>query len=460
MTPAFTSTYGSLPDALFSRQSATPVASPAWIAVNTDLAGSLGLPADWLGSDPALAVLGGNAEVPTALAQAYGGHQFGSWNPGLGDGRALLLGEIVSPTGHRFDLQLKGSGRTPYSRGGDGRAALGPVLREYIMSEAMAALGVPTTRALAAVQTGESIYRDAPTPGYTPGAILTRVASSHIRVGTFQLRAYHRDISGLRALFDHTAARHFPTAQGPADLLSEMMTRQADLIARWTALGFVHGVMNTDNMLVCGDTIDYGPCAFMDSYHPQSVFSSIDRQGRYAFANQPQIALWNIAQFASSLVPLMPDADRAIKEFTGTINTFGDLYQSAKDRLMTAKLGLPCTPAAVALVDRLLRIMMDIGADYTLTFAALDRPLNHPDHLDWLRDWHALRPDHDQIGRTNPQVIPRLHQIQTVIDAATEGDFAPFRALLAATTAPMTANADFQNPPLPHQQVAATFCGT
>ena len=452
---AFDNSYARLPAQLYTRQTATPVRAPQFFALNDALARDLGADPDALRGN--VDVFAGNT-VPAGaepIAQAYGGHQFGQWNPGLGDGRALLLGEVISDKG-RFDLQLKGSGRSPYSRAGDGRAGLGPVIREYLVSEAMNALGVPTTRALAAVTTGEQILREGP----VPGAILTRVASSHIRVGTFQLQAFRGDEKALRALYDHTLARHFPNAETVEDVVTQMMDRQADLIARWSALGFIHGVMNTDNMTVSGETIDYGPCTFMDAYHPATVLSSIDRMGRYAYANQPHIAIWNIAQFASSLVPMAPDQDATVDRLNAMMGDFAGLYRSAWIRHFAPKLGLPPSDQAESLAQRFLKMMEDTGADFTLTFVNLDQPLDHQDYADWRADWQAAKPDLALAAKTNPQVIPRLHRIEEVIREAIDGNRAPFDAMLSAVTAPFTLNPDFARAPEPHERVMATFCGT
>jgi uncharacterized protein YdiU (UPF0061 family) len=451
----FDNSYHRLPDRMYTSMAATTVSDPDIFALNRALLSELGATpsdADWA------AVFSGNLtpEGAAPLAQAYGGHQFGHWNPGLGDGRALLLGEVVTPRG-RFDIQLKGSGRTPYSRSGDGRAWLGPVIREYLMSEAMHALGVPTTRALAAVTTGDTVYRETA----LPGAVLTRVASSHIRVGTFQLFSFLQDPDALQALFDHTQARHFPNANGPTEVLQDMTNRQADLIAQWISLGFIHGVMNTDNMLICGETIDYGPCAFMDGYHPMRVFSSIDRQGRYAYGNQPKIAVWNIAQFASALVTLMPDQDAAIDEFTKIVNSFADRYAATSARLMAAKIGLPPTETSADLVNRLLQMMSEVETDFTLTFANLPAQMpDHPDAETWGRDWRAQSPDLDKMQAANPWVIPRTHQIEAAITAAVTGDFGRFNDMLGAVTQPFTRNDMFEKPPLPDEVVPQTFCGT
>ena len=461
---AFDNSYARLPATMFSALPPTPVAAPALIALNDDLARLLGIDPDALRSPAGVQVLAGNAVAAGSepLAQLYAGHQFGHWNPQLGDGRALLLGEVVGTDGLRRDIQLKGAGPTPYSRSGDGRAWLGPVLREYLCSEAMHALGVPTTRALAAVSTGEAVIREA----RLPGAILTRVAQSHIRVGTFQVFAARADLAALQALCDHVIARHYPSASGPADLLAQMMARQATLIAQWMTLGFVHGVMNTDNCSVAGETIDYGPCAFVDTTHPRAVFSSIDQQGRYAYGNQPQIALWNVAQFATALVPLMPDQDAAIDEFTAIINRFPDLYQSAWLAGFGAKIGIVATPDDLPLIEALLALMAQGEADFTNTFRALGDDTARDQFLDragfdaWQQRWRDRGPDRGLLARTNPAVIPRTHLIEAAITAAVAGDLAPFHAMLAAVTRPFTADPVHAAPPTEDNRVSQTFCGT
>jgi uncharacterized protein YdiU (UPF0061 family) len=463
--PRFDNSYARLPERLFARLPPTPVAGPGLIVVNQALARGLGLDPDWLAGPDGLAMLAGNAMPVGAepIAQAYAGHQFGNWNPSLGDGRAILLGEVVGPLGRR-DIQLKGAGRTPWSRGGDGRAWLGPVLREYLCSEAMAALGVPTTRALAAVTTGEQVWRE---QGALPGAVLARVAASHIRVGTFQFFAARGDRDALAALADHARARHFPDAVGVEGLLEAMMAAQARLIARWMGLGFIHGVMNTDNCAISGETIDYGPCAFMDGFHPGRVFSSIDRGGRYAWGNQPQIALWNIAQFATALVALMPDADAAVERFTTVIGRFADLYEAAWLEVFGAKLGIAAPGEGDrALIEDLLRLMAEGESDFTLTFAALgtgtarDQVLNRDGFDAWAARWQARGPDRRLMARVNPRVIPRTHLIEAAIGAGVEGDFAPFHAMLAAVTRPFAPDAVFAAAPTKAERVLQTFCGT
>jgi serine/tyrosine/threonine adenylyltransferase len=461
----FDNSYARLPARMFAALPPSPVRAPSPIAVNAGLARDMGIDPAAIARPENIDWLAGNGLPDGAqpIAQAYAGHQFGNWNPQLGDGRAILLGEVIGPDGQRRDLQLKGAGRTPWSRGGDGRAWVGPVLREYLCSEAMAALGVPTTRALAAVMTGEPVIRE----GVMPGAVLARVASSHIRVGTFQYFAARGDTEALEALSVHTLARHFPDRQGPAGLLEGMMERQADLIAQWMALGFVHGVMNTDNCAVSGETIDYGPCAFLDGYHPARVFSSIDHGGRYAYGNQPRIALWNIAQFATALVPLMPDQDTAIEAFTTIINRFPDLYAGHWLRRFGAKIGLAdVTEQDRPLIEGLLALMAQGESDFTNTFAALGTDIARDHFADrdgfdaWARLWRDRGPDLALMARSNPQVIPRTHLIEAVIQAAVAGDLAPFHTMLAAVTQPFVQNTVFARPPSDHERVTQTFCGT
>ena len=432
------------------------------------LAERLGLDPDWLAAPEGLAMLSGNALPPGAasIAQAYAGHQFGNLTPQLGDGRALLIGEVVAPDGKRFDLQLKGSGPTPFSRQGDGMAWLGPVLREYLDSEFMAAMGVPTTRALAAVSTGGIVQREA----MLPGGILTRVAASHIRIGTFEYFALRGDVDALRALTDHVITRHYPQAQSPLQLLQAVVAAQAELIAQWMALGFIHGVMNTDNMAVSGETIDYGPAAFMDSYHPDTVFSSIDRRGRYAWAQQPQVAVWNLAQFASCLIPLMgQDEEKAVEEATRAVHAFPQIYQAAWARRFAAKVGLQPSATAIELVNRLLDLMAAGQADFTRTFAGLSDGSARDEFLDragfdaWAADWRATNPDAALMAAANPVRIPRNHRIEEAIQAAVTGDLAPFQRLDAALTHPFEVRPewdDLSRAPVQSERVLRTFCGT
>ncbi|KPQ16664.1 MAG: hypothetical protein HLUCCO18_07380 [Rhodobacteraceae bacterium HLUCCO18] len=474
----FDNSYARLPDRFFTRQPPVPVERPGLIAVNRALADRLGLtlPED---PDEIAAIFAGNAvpEGAEPIAQVYAGHQFGGWVPQLGDGRAVLLGEVVAPDGARFDIQLKGAGRTPYSRMGDGRAWLGPVLREYILSEAMAALGIPTTRALAAVSTGEIVLRE----GRMPGAVFARVASSHIRVGTFQYFAARTDTEALGALTEHAIARHYPDADGPAGLLDRVIAAQAELVARWMGVGFIHGVMNTDNMAISGETIDYGPCAFLDTYHPGKVFSSIDHYGRYAYANQPQIAVWNLAQLATALLPLMPDRDAAIESFTEAVNGFADRFDAAWHRVLRAKLGLAEEREGdAALAFELLDIMAKGEADFTNTFRALSGAdpeaaaagLRNPGALTpWLAAWRArlAQEGWDEADRVaamqavNPALIPRNHRVEEAISAALGDDFGPFERLVNAFSRPFDPTGrdlDLAAPPAPGEQVTRTFCGT
>lgn len=490
MTIHFDNSYARLPTRLFTRQDPVPVIAPALIRLNRPLAAELGLDVGWLASPDGIAMLAGNAFPETAapLSMAYAGHQFGNWVPQLGDGRALLIGEVVDVNGTRRDIQLKGSGRTPWSRMGDGRAALGPVLREYIVSEAMAALGVPTTRALAAVTTGEFVLRE----DRLPGGVLTRVAQSHVRVGTFQYFYARQDHEALAALAGHMIDRHDPsarTADNPhAALLEGVIARQAGLIAKWLALGFIHGVMNTDNMALSGETIDYGPCAFMDGYDPGAVYSSIDQFGRYAYGNQPAIGHWNLANLAQALVPLLDaDADRAVEIARSALEGYGAAFSAAHATEMTAKIGLAdASGKGVGLVDGLLTLMAAEGADFTNTFRALstlgrtadgrdaaflDRFADRPAASAWLDRWRAAldgeaRSDEERIAamkRANPAIIPRNHQVERAIAAAYGGDMSAFCALTDALADPFAdrpRDDPLTLPPAPDEVVRQTFCGT
>ncbi len=471
----FDNSYGRLPERFYTRMAPTPVSDPALIALNEDLAAELGLDAAALRGPHGLAALAGNAVPGGAdpLAQVYAGHQFGGWSPQLGDGRALLLGEVIDVHGARRDIQLKGSGPTPYSRMGDGRAWLGPVMREYIVSEAMHALGIPTTRALAAVATGDTVLREAP----LPGAVLTRVASSHIRVGTFQYFASREDVDGLKALTDHVIARHYPEAGTALDVLEAVIARQARLIADWMGVGFIHGVMNTDNAHIAGETIDYGPCAFMDAYAHDKVFSSIDQFGRYAYGRQPQIAVWNMAQLASALLPLIdPDQDAAIEKATLAVNRFPELYGQAWGAVFAAKFGLSVPhPDDEALMTRFLTLMSEAGADFTNTFRALSLGETPLDSTEDGRAWHAdyaqrceadAQASEERLAamqRANPAVIPRNHQIEAAIQAGVAGDYSAFFALNRVLATPFSlAETDqaYAAPPSEVEEVRQTFCGT
>ncbi|MBY0596391.1 protein adenylyltransferase SelO [Bacillus bingmayongensis] len=474
--------YSRLPESFFSTLSPNPVALPKLVILNQPVATSLGLNSEELQSEDGVAVLAGNRipEGSTPLAQAYAGHQFGHFNR-LGDGRALLIGEQITPSGERFDIQLKGSGRTPYSRRGDGRAALGPMLREYIISEAMHALGIPTTRSLAVVSTGESIIRETA----LPGAILTRVASSHIRVGTFQYAAASGSVEDLKALADYTIKRHFPAIQSDENpylaLLQEVIKQQASLIAKWQLVGFIHGVMNTDNMTISGETIDYGPCAFMDTYDPATVFSSIDTQGRYAYGNQPYIGVWNLARFAETLLPLLhEDEEQAVKLAQDAISDFGAQYESNWLAGMKAKLGIFNEEAQdKPLIDELLGIMEKYRADYTNTFRALT--LDTPEDTDlfrsseftqWKEKWQerldrqqeSKSSSHQLMRNNNPAIIPRNHRVEEALEAAVkQGDYSVMERLLAVLSNPYAHSpeqSEYCTPPAPSSRPYRTFCGT
>jgi serine/tyrosine/threonine adenylyltransferase len=485
----FSNSYTRLPARFFARVAPTPVALPRLVRLNRDLALSLGLDPDWLAGPEGLEILAGNRVPDEAepIAMAYAGHQFGQFVPQLGDGRAILLGEVVDRDGVRRDIQLKGSGPTPFSRRGDGRAALGPVLREYVVSEAMAALGVPTTRALAAAMTGETVVRDA----LLPGAVLTRVASSHIRVGTFQFFAARGDVEGVRLLADHAIGRHYPQAL-EADrpyraLLDAVTARQAELVAQWLNVGFIHGVMNTDNMSIAGETIDYGPCAFMDAYDPATVFSSIDHHGRYAYANQPRIALWNLARLAEALLPLLAASeDRAVAEAQEALDAFAARFEAAYHAGLKTKLGLFTErDGDRELAQDLLKAMAENRADFTLTFRhlsdaadpagdeAVRRLFADPSAYDgWAARWRQRLREEPQDGaarRTamravNPAFVPRNHRVEAVIEAAVQrDDFAPFEELLSVLSKPyedQPAFAHYAEPPEPNERVYRTFCGT
>jgi uncharacterized protein YdiU (UPF0061 family) len=474
----FDNTYARLPERFYVKQAAEPVPAPRLLRVNRALAEELGIDLDWLDTPDALNVFSGNSIAPGSepLAQAYAGHQFGGLSPQLGDGRALLLGEVVDQHGRRRDIQLKGSGRTPFSRGGDGKSALGPVLREYMVSEAMHALGVPTTRALAAVTTGEDVLRQ---EGHITGGVFTRVASSHIRVGTFEYFALRNDVDALRELADYTIARHYPEAaesENPyLSLLDRVIAGQAALIPRWMALGFIHGVMNTDNTALSGETIDYGPCAFMDTFSPDCVFSSIDSQGRYAWGNQPAIAQWNLTRFAETLLPLISDdKDLAVERATQSLSRFSDLFHAHYTTCFRAKFGLP-ENASLDIVQKALDLLADQSVDFTLFFRHLSygnrdelRGLfDDPAKLnDWLAEWEGVTgsaPDIAAMKQSNPVRIPRNHQVERAIQAAYADDFAPFHQLIEALEKPyedLPAYSAYEKSPEPHEIVHQTFCGT
>ena len=483
---AFDNSYARLPDRFYARVRPTKYEAPRIVKVNHALA-------ELLRIDPAALtaeVLSGNVvpEDADPIALAYAGHQFGGFVPQLGDGRAILLGEVVGRDGKRRDIQLKGSGRTPFSRGGDGRAALGPVLREYVVSETMAAYGIPTTRALGAVTTGERVARDT----LLPGAVLTRVAASHIRVGTFQYFAVRRDREALVALTEHALARHYPDAKGSGNdalaLLDCVIGAQAELVARWIGVGFIHGVMNTDNTSISGETIDYGPCAFLDEFDPDKKFSSIDHAGRYAFMNQPRIAQWNLARLAESLLPLLAEEeDKAVTLATQTLERFGARFEAALARVMRGKLGLSrAEEGDLDLASDLFARLAEDAVDYTIFFRKLCASAADPSadtevaklfgdpaafHT-WAETWRRriARDDGSSVARAaamraaNPAFIPRNHRVEQMIEAAVEkDDFGPFEVLLDVLSRPFDEQPDFAylaEPPKPDERVFATFCGT
>lgn len=485
---SFDNSYARLPQTFHRPARPAAARAPKLIRFNQALAEELGL--DLEGADEArLAQLLGGQVIPVGaepLAQAYAGHQFGHFNPQLGDGRALLLGEVIDRRGRRRDIQLKGSGPTAFSRNGDGMAALGPVLREYIVSEAFAALGVPATRALAAVATGEQVMRET----IMPGAVLTRVAASHVRVGTFQFFAAQGDEQAVQTLAEHVIDRHYPEARKAENPYLAMLTmvaeQQARLIARWLSIGFIHGVMNTDNMAISGETIDFGPCAFLDEYDPRKVFSSIDQRGRYAYANQPGIGQWNIARFAECLLPLLDaDEDAAIEAANGVLKAFGDVFQEAWLDLFKAKLGVTGEGADDrGLVTDFLELLHQGEADFTLAFRTLSKiaggagdetladlfTASPPGLSGWLTRWRARLDD----GRSdaerqaameaiNPALIARNHRIEEAIAAAIYGDYSFFHRLVDALATPYAEDpetADLRLPPTPDERVTRTFCGT
>jgi uncharacterized protein YdiU (UPF0061 family) len=481
---SFENSYSALPDRFFARVRPTAVAAPRMIKFNHALAAELGITAD-LDNEEGAAIFAGNA-VPAGanpISMAYAGHQFGAFVPQLGDGRAILLGEVIDRNGIRRDVQLKGAGRTPYSRGGDGRAAIGPVLREYVVSEAMHALGIPTTRALAAVTTGDPVYRETT----QPGAVLTRVAASHIRVGTFQFFAARGDVEGLKALADYTIDRLYPDLKTEANpylaLLRRVAERQASLVARWLGIGFIHGVMNTDNSSISGETIDFGPCAFMEAYDPATVFSSIDRGGRYAYQNQGGIAQWNVARLAETLLPLIDeDVDKAVEAANQAVIDFAGMFTTAWYAVMRRKLGLVSEENDDGmLIQSLLDLMQANEVDFTRGFRALSEDdnafialfLESTGPMQWLAAWRdrAARETASDAERSammraaNPVYIPRNHLIEEAITAAAErDDFGPFETLLDVLSRPYEKRASvperYELPARPEERVLRTFCGT
>lgn len=485
----FDNSYARLPQRFHAATTPATASAPRLVAFNTPLATDMGLPLEGLEPGLLAEIFSGNQPPADAMpvATAYAGHQFGGFSPQLGDGRAILLGEVVTPEGRRLDVQLKGSGRTPFSRGGDGRAALGPVLREFLVSEAMHALGIPTTRALAATVTGDAVYRET----VLQGAVLTRVASSHIRIGTFQFFAARQDEEALRLLVEHAIARHYPDLVGASNpalaLFARVIERQAALVAQWMRVGFVHGVMNTDNMSISGETIDYGPCAFIDAYDPAARFSSIDTGSRYAFANQGAVAEWNLARLAEALLPIMDtDSQRAVEQATGALERFAPTFAREMLGVMRQKLGLALEEEGDAALARdLLKAMHAGRADYTLFFrglgdvAAGTLPLDDLGHLfadrsgfdTWLPQFEA-RVSRESVdasaraaamARVNPLYIPRNHQVEAALAFAAEGDYAPFNTLRTVLAKPYEAQPGMEayaGPPPSDWQNYRTFCGT
>jgi uncharacterized protein YdiU (UPF0061 family) len=478
----FDNTYARLPERFFTKQAPAQVPDPKLIRLNVKLAENLGMNIAWLESPEGVAALSGNAVAAGSdpIAQAYAGHQFGGFVPQLGDGRAILLGEVVGKDGKRYDVQLKGSGRTAFSRGGDGKSALGPVLREYIVSEAMTALGVRATRALAAVATGQLVLRQ---EGAIPGGVFTRIAASHIRVGTFQYFMAREDVDGIRTLADYVIARHYPAlaaaTQPYAALLEAVALAQADLIAHWMSLGFIHGVMNTDNTSVSGETIDFGPCAFMEAFHPKCVFSSIDARGRYAWGNQPEIGLWNMARFAETLLPLLAEnQDEAVKMAEAILEKYPPRYTAQYLERFQAKFGLPAD-SPETMVQSGLEMLAEQEVDFTLFFRHLTRVAAGEDSKQleslfrdqesffaWLAKWREatrLVPRVADMRAANPILIPRNHRVEQAIQAGYQGDYAPFNRLVDALANPYTEQpeyCDLEATPLPEEVVHQTFCGT
>ena len=477
----FDNTYSRLPKVMSSQLTPIPVENPKLTIFNHGFSKELGLDFSSLNNNQIASIFSGNLlpKESKCIAQAYAGHQFGHFTM-LGDGRAILIGEHLSKNNKRFDIQFKGSGKTPYSRNGDGRAALGPMLREYIVSEAMHSLGIPTTRSLAVVKTGENVIRETP----LPGAILTRVAASHIRVGTFQYVTATEDEKNLKTLFDYTIDRHYPKikdSKTPAiDLLKIVMEKQIKLVVDWMRVGFIHGVMNTDNMAISGETIDYGPCAFMDAYDPETVFSSIDHNGRYAYFNQPGITKWNLARFAETLLPLIDkNKDKAIKIVTEIINNFGEIYKKNWLEMMKKKLGLIGEKDNdEKLINDLLSLLHEQKADYTNTFCSLmnedvqnDKIFNNKEFIDWHQKWKECLAKNNNsteeslklMRSTNPIVIPRNHKVEEVLEAANKDDLNPFHDFLKVLEKPyenQIKNNNYQSPAPPSEKKYQTFCGT
>ena len=478
--PNFISSFGKLPEILFRKGTMSPVAAPAFVVQNSALASQIGLSEYWLNSNDALQSLAGNMPLQNVepLAMAYAGHQFGHFTPSLGDGRAVLIGEIIAAGGIHFDLHLKGSGRTAYSRGGDGRATLSAMLREYIISEAMAALGIPTTRALAVIQTGRWVQREK----MEQGAVLTRIAKSHVRVGTFQYLAVREEYAAMQELIDHELALNFPGAPQGSEkfiwFLNQVIARQATLIAKWMNVGFIHGVMNTDNMQVAGETIDYGPCAFMDHFNPAKTFSSIDQNGRYAWDKQPVVALWNLTRLAEAMLPLLAtNTEDAIKLAEAELLKFMPAFENAFEIGMSKKLGNP-TNIGGDFIATTLQILADTEADFTLFFSTLTQVAdgasanllngffqNSDQQVEWINLWHEKigKPYAQLMVTSNPVYIPRNHFVEQALHAANLGDLKPFHRLITAITKPFERRTEFNDlelAPTKDEVVHQTFCGT
>lgn len=474
---AFENRFARLPDALYIRHQPVPVSAPELMAFNEPLGLQLGLDRSSLGDEAIKALLSGNAIASGSepLAAAYAGHQFGHWSGTLGDGRAVLLGEINANDGQHWDIQLKGSGPTPFSRGGDGRAWLGPVIREYLLSNAMVHYGVPSTLGLAIVTSGDFVLRE---QGPLPGAVLTRVARSHIRVGTFEYLAAKRDTDSMQALIDHLVEHHYPELKSADNktlaLLNAVIKKQAELIAKWQSLGFIHGVMNTDNASLVGDTIDYGPCAFMDEFDRGKVFSSIDQQGRYAYQNQPSMGHWNMAMLAQAMLPLLSDDEtQAISFAQAAVDDFPKLYVQAYASNMREKFGLfdDVQDGDMTLMENFLDLMHAGSVDFTLSFRALSAPQNEAlidlfDDKDSIQSWHEQwsqrvgSQQSDKMNDINPAIIPRNHWVEACIQQAVKGDWTLFSEFENALRTPYSGNTKFSAPPAKEERVKATFCGT
>ncbi len=468
--PLINQTYAQLPAVLHALAELKPVVAPKLLIGNSTLAQHMGIDPSWLESDEAAQLLSGNQSAAhrSPLAMAYAGHQFGGFNPNLGDGRAMLLGDVVLADGTTRELHLKGSGRTQFSRGADGRATISAMLREYVISEAMAALGVPTTRSLAVMATGERVWRQKP----EQGAVLTRVAKSHVRVGTFQYLAARHEVETIRTLMNHEIARHMPGVTTAQDFLATAISRQAKLIAMWMSFGFIHGVMNTDNMQIAGETIDYGPCAFIDGFEPQKVFSSIDENGRYAFDKQPMIGLWNLTRLAECLLPVLDDDKTyAIKIAETELQNYMQQFEAEFEQRMLAKLGIDDL-SQTDFIATTLQHMANARADFTLFFMGLTRGENMEKffmsklaHDEWGQQWNKLKSAKaDELMKAhNPVYIARNHRVAEALAAAELGDLAPFHRLLNAVQSPFTEQHGFKDleaAPLPQEEVLQTFCGT